>query len=340
MKNIIFKCSIFIAICITHGCSNSNQRISKELLVTIESLESSLISSQKSIDEKNELLMTIFENAKARSALRGGSEWYNRSIEIQRISNDFTAKIEAIKKQLVEENGGYDVDDIDSLKPAKPNTVLGQKSYFRKEFGKEGSGLQALIMNTRDSLIEQLKHPAVLTRNPELIDKVINQSAFYAYDFNEVGKNNTLKTLWYHQFSNIPLAGVLALLTKIQNECKIFESVILLELAKSIPNYETITSMIRTSTVKTIVYAEKSCTKIGEVFKAYVHLVAFNSTANPDIYLEDGTKLLVEDGIGKIRIPVTSRGTKTVKGYMVLDTPDGEYNLPFSYDWETCECEE
>lgn len=311
--------------------------VSKEILKSFHLMETSFLSSLKSIDEKNALIEQGFQQSMSENKQRT-EEWYNRAIEVRRISRDFNTQITQLKDTIVLAAGGRKSldpdDDPESLPELQmPDNMERHANFFEKGSGKRGQGevLQNLINDTREKMLEQLNHPDLLRNRPDVIDNLRRQTALRADDPPSKG---TSRATWYGTYLvHSPLAGVTALLTKIQNDAKNLESDILNILASQIS-----AATIKFDEVRSQVITNKSYIMIGDNFEADVVLMALNTTSSPEIFLEDGTKVPVEGGIGKLTIPARSAGVNTVRGYVVVDDPSadgGKRKDSFEYEWQS-----
>jgi gliding motility-associated protein GldM len=305
--------------------------VSKEILKAFHLMEQSFLTSQKNIDEKNGIIENVLIQSNKENPTRT-KEWLDRAQEVRRISKSFCTQIDSIKSKIINQAGGYKPDpeaDPDALLELQQSDNMEKHAnFFESGSGKQGQGevLQSLINKTREDLLDQLNHEK--TKN--FIDDLRRQTALKAEDPKSKG---TSKPTWYGTYLvHSPLAGVTAILTKIQNDCKNLESDIL-----NILSQQTTASLIKFDKVSSQVITEKSYVMIGESFQADVVLMALNTTSSPVIKLFDGTVVPVQNGIGKLTIPARSAGIQTVQGYVTVEDPNsssGFRNDTFRYEWQ------
>lgn len=306
--------------------------VSKEILKAFHLMESSFLSSQKSIDEKNQLIEQGFQASMQENKKRT-EEWYNRALAVRSASKSFCDQIDSMKIKLVNEAGGYKIEegaDPDALPElSSPDNMEKHANYFDDGKGKQGQGkvLQDLINNTRDLMLAQLNTPKI---DNSVVEALRRQTALRADDPKPTG---TSKPTWYNTYLvHSPLAGVTALLTKIQNDCKNLESDILNLLSGQIT-----ASLIKFDQVRSQVISNKSYVMIGDKFEADIVLMALNTTSSPEILLQDGSKVPVSGGIGKLSIDARTPGIQQVKGFVLVDDPNaegGKRKDSFTYEWQ------
>ena len=94
-------------------------------------------------------------------------------------------------------------------------------------------------------------------------------------------------------FDQLPAAGVLALMTKMQADVRNTESSMLSYLLGQIGKND-----MKFNAIKAVVNAPSNYVLQGQPFKAEVFIAAYDSTQNPEMLLNGGGALTVEKGVG------------------------------------------
>lgn len=132
-------------------------------------------------------------------------------------------------------------------------------------------------------------------------------------------------------FDQLPAAGVLALMTKMQADVRNTESSMLSYLLGQIGK-----SDMKFNAIKAVVNAPSNYVLQGQPFKAEVFIAAYDSTQNPDMILNGGTALTVEKGVGIYNGNTSSIGVHPWGGVIKLKNKStGEVKeYPFSSTYE------
>jgi gliding motility-associated protein GldM len=304
--------------------------VSREILKSFHMMEQSFLNASVNLDGKNDATMQAFKkNMETQPAKT--KPFYERAKKTVQIANDFNKYIEDLKKTLTEMNGGREEkeegDVVGELKMA--NAMEKHANYFINE--KHGVEVQKMINDTRDNLLAQLKSGKDIK-----LDKSMYQEAEAATQLKANDPKNTKlgeeKKTWVSAYlEHNPLAGVMALLTKIQNDAKSLESDVLTKLASGINAAD-----FKFDQLQAKVIASSSYVMTGTPYEADVLLVASNSKSDNVYELEGGKKLEVEGGVGKFSAVHSDVGVKHFNGNILVTGPDGSVKkYPFEAEYQT-----
>lgn len=305
--------------------------VSKEILKAFHLMEVSFENAKDNIDEKNQLVMQTFEIAKDENPKRA-TEWFNKAAEVRQIAKEFDDYINEVKKTIIDQSGGRKERSADEPEGALTETMVPDNmekhaNYFEEGSGKGGQGkvLQARIEQARMDMIKVLDHPRIDKSVRETLER---NSALRAEDPPQKGAS---KKTWSSSYLvHSPLAGVAALLSKIQSDAKNLEAEILNILINQVD-----ASTIKFDAVEAKIIASSSYIMAGQEYEADIVLMALNTTAQPKIVVNN-QQIPVEGGKGKYKVTApNSAGFHTVEGYIEVDGPDGVEKKEFKTEWQS-----
>jgi gliding motility-associated protein GldM len=302
--------------------------VSKEILKSFQLIEISFNKAQDNINTKNNTLMTAFE---AQSQNRADVvPYYKRAQKAKKIGDDFVAYIEKLKVSLVEAAGNRKEPEpgqpANEAELSQPDNMEKHANYlFELNGGANGKELQAKINQARVDLLALLKtNPAEgVSIDASEYKKIEDRSDLVAVD--NPGSAQSWASVY---FEHSPLAGVTALLTKIQNDAKNTQAEVIAALAKNIDK-----DKISFDKLTAAVIAPSSTVMIGEEYKAQVLLVASNSKSEHDVMV-GGSKLPMVDGMGQFRAVPNSQGVFEWGGTIKLQTDTGLALFPFKAEYQ------
>ncbi len=280
--------------------------VSREILKSFYLFELSYINANASAENRNNELINAFkakmENPKARARTE---QWYQLALQTRNISKQFCQYVESVKADIVKEGGGRELPEPKSSTTPelkKPDDMEAHAHYFIEEGLGNGKILQKRINDTR----VQLSNILLKARNGVTVAAAVeNASQLKAID---PPQSALSKTTWVSQYlENAPLASVVTLLTKTQHDCKALESEVLAVLSENI-NISTLTNDAQMA----MIIPEQSAVMSGEMFKARVALVTYDSKTASRM-LVNGQPITVQNGVGTIAIPAQGSGSHTLK---------------------------
>lgn len=319
--------------------------VSKEIIKAFNLIENSLDNSTTNIVEKNKLIANaIKKQADDNNATAKKAAFYAN--KVSEIANKFYAEIDKHKQELEKRTG--DGKDPKTGRKTDPEAMLvkGGKAelaqgdnievhahYFILE--KKGKEIEDLINNTNTQLLDVLKQAA---NDPEL-GKNENAKAFILGKVKTIGDKSSLVAKaqvnsdgknqdWTSMFlEHSPLAGVMAILSKYQNDCRTVESECLQTLAEAISATD-----YKFDSIKAIVSAKSGAILTGETYEADIILAAYSTKSNMVVTV-NGSPIEVKDGVGKYKVPAGGVGQRkfkvgiTIPGENKLIEGEGEYNV-------------
>ena len=297
--------------------------ISNEILKAFHLMEVSFNKANQALSDKNKALMDAFKAAEEDPAKAVRSKkWADKAKQVQKLSADFCAEIDKYKKDIEVAAGGRKEPEGPSdkgkiLEMSKGDDMEGHKHYLGTDDAKPGKGddLRKTIDKARVDMLKVLEGIKDDKATIAMFDK---NTAFRVEDFKDEGGQT--KTWQRDVLGHSPVAGVMAMLTKVQNDCKSLETDILTKLAENID--ATVAKFDKTAA---LIIAESTNVMAGSQFKAKVALMAYNSTAATNI-LVNGVKVNVVDGIGEYTATASGVGAHKVEAK--IETIDPNTGLP------------
>ncbi|MDA0686413.1 MAG: gliding motility protein GldM [Bacteroidetes bacterium] len=316
--------------------------VSKEIIKAFNLIENSLDNSTRNIVQKNNAVLSALQKTASQDnqAAKVAVEKVN---EAQKISEALIKKIGQIKTDLLTLSGdgkdpktGRKSDEEGQLVKGGVNELAQgdnmeiHANYFvAEDNGKRGTELQKAINDTRKALLgvlESATNDTGLAKNPEtvkfLLDKmkaIEAKTSLYAED----GTNSSgSKQTWVSMYlEHSPLAGVFAMLSKIENDCRSLEAEVAQALAESVNAAD-----YKFDSLIPVVSSPMSAVLTGQTYEANILLAAYNSKAQMRV-LVNGNPIDVVAGVGKYKVTPQSPGSSKYKVGIEVPTPGGGSKL-------------
>ncbi|MBM3438641.1 MAG: gliding motility protein GldM [Bacteroidetes bacterium] len=311
--------------------------VSKEIIKAFNLIENSLDNSTKSIVQKNTavlggLVKTAAENKAAAAAV----SYCN---QVQGISKSLIVRLNGIKNELLLLSG--DQKDPKMGRKQEPEALLVKGgvpelaqgdnmeihgNYFMVENeGKNGTDLQDAINKARKDMLAVLQkasNDAVLSASPEtkkmLLDRMKSiemKTSLYAED--GVNSSGTVQSWVSMYLEHSPLAGVFAMLSKVENDARSMEAEAMQALAESVNAAD-----YKFDKLIPVVSAATSAVLTNQTYEANILLAAYNSKAQMTVTV-NGRPIEVVDGVGKYKVTSASPGTQKFKVGIQVPKPNG-----------------
>ncbi len=305
--------------------------VSKEIIKSFNLMENSLNNSTKSITEKNVAILKSMQK-EADQGNAGAKAAVTHYEKLHKVSDKLIEKIVSIKKELEKlTEGRKPSPDGELVKGGVNELSMGDNmevhaNYFVVENGgKRGREFQDLINSTREDMLkvldEAIKDP-VLSSNENTKNFLLNKRNIIKAKTSlsaEDGKNTEGEhQTWVSMYlEHSPLAGVFALLSKIENDAKSMEAEVAQALAESVG-----ASAIKFDSVIPVIRAATSAVLTGQTYEADIILAAYDSKADMKMTV-NGSPIEVKDGMGKFKQSSNSPGEITFKVGITVPKPGG-----------------
>jgi len=272
--------------------------VSAEVLNAFLSMNRSLNESTDIMDKSNQQLMAaITEQAEAYAQFQPYAEG---GLEVQKIAHEFSQYVSDIKNDLIEASGGTDEN-------GSPIGIK-DKDVTTRMLVTEGRGkeLEERIKKVRKDLLAQIS------------DESIRQqlAATLPVKIEEIPEDSDKENWAQFKFQQMPVAAVLPLLAKIQNDVEISETSILGYFYK-----KTGSTVLKPDQFLPIAATNSSYLTVGEKFSAELFLGAYSSTADNISIQVDGRKIPVRNGKAVFSSTAGSLGEQSHRMVVRLKDP-------------------
>jgi gliding motility-associated protein GldM len=304
--------------------------VSKEILKAFHLMEVSFNKANANVDKKNlSILKALEEQAKNRP--EEVAPYHKRALEVKQVSGEFVKYIEELKKALIartegrkeakegEETGQTELVEADNIE-------LHANYFFKNPDDTKAKELTAKVNATRAKLLGLLKDGNGVKVDPA------DRAKIEVYTNLKTNYDKTNYTGWAEMyFEHSPLAGVITMLTKIQNDCRNTEADIIEMLAKNIDK-----DKITFDRLEAKVIPNSTAVQVGSEYRAEVILVASNTKSDNPVMV-GGRALPMEEGKGIYTARPSNQGVFSWSGSIEVKSPTGNKSYPFKQEYQAFE---
>lgn len=311
--------------------------VSKEIIKAFNLIENSLDNSTKNIVQKNTAVLgSLVKTAAENKAAAAAVSYCN---QVQATSKALIDRLNAIKNELLLRSG--DQKDPKMGRKQEPEAMLVKGgvaeltqgdnmevhgNYFMVENGgKNGTDLQDAINKARKDMLavmQKASNDPVLAASPEtkkmLLDRmkaIEDKTSLYA---NNATNSSGTEQSWVSMYlEHSPLAGVFAMLSKVENDSRSMEAEVMQALAESVNAAD-----YKFDKLIPVVSAATSAVLTNQTYEANILLAAYNSKAQMVVTV-NGRPIEVVDGVGKYKVTSASPGTQKYKVGIQVPKPNG-----------------
>lgn len=270
--------------------------VSAEILDAFIEMDESISESNTLVYESNNMLLK--EMQQQAEAYPQFKSFANNAEKAQQWCVEFDNYLHELKNLIIEQSGG--LDETGQVKNIR-NKDVATRLMVNESKGLE---LKGKIQSLRDSLLSVLDEEelAGITERIPLKIKPVPESSE--------------KSSWaaYH-FYQMPVAAVLPILSKFQNDAKLSETVILNHFANKIsvkPVFDE---------YEAIISADRSYLTVGEEISADIFLGAYSSTTDNIFIKINGQNVPVKNGKAKFEALANSIGKKDLNAVITIRNP-------------------
>jgi gliding motility-associated protein GldM len=305
--------------------------VSKEVLNAFILVDEGLVTTTENFAKKNQGLYSTFTKEYELNPTKVG-DWKDKAEEVQRRSNELylflhecKTSILIIKEEdaIIPNSTKIDWDEVNGKDnmdhPGQVMIVEGKAAELKKK-----------IDEHREYMLSLIEDKEKYRGTVEAIEGILNTELPDVHL--EHGGKKVTPTWETSYFDMLPLASVITLLSNMQANVRNAESEMIDFLLKQV-----VAGEIGFNSLKAVVIPDRSLVFPGEEYKARVFLAAYDSTKAPEVQLENGTMLEIENGQGIYKTTSNSLGVKTWGGTIRLEN-DGSYiERPFEASYEVAE---
>lgn len=229
-------------------------------------------------------------------------EWYERALEVQKMSDTLYNFAEDLKVKIVRHADGKDgkVNDIvnrEDLEAATSVMLAPGKGQGQQLYDAINRYRENILTMISDSIQRRIVSNNFSTRVPD--------------------KNSALGKNWQeYNFENTPVVAAVTLLTKLQNDVRYAEGEVLHTLIKNIDVRD-----VRVNQLNALVIPVSQNVVRGSDFEAQIILAAVDTTQRPAIYIGD-KPYATQDG--RYKAVCGKTGDFSLDGYMEFTDGNGD----------------
>lgn len=287
--------------------------VSAEILNAFLTMDKSIGESSRIVGDSNEQLFSAI--AQQADAYSQYEPFKTKAGDAQVLVKDFYDYVGALKTKLVESSGGLDKNNEPVSKQKKePATQL---------FINEGKGdeLENRIIEIRNQLLNLVDDEV----GKALLEKIL------PLELQPIPEDSDKKTWAQFTFQQMPVAAVLPMLSKFQNDAKIAESAILSHFYSKVNGEDFVADQFGA-----VISADKSYVIKGEELSSEIFLSAFSSTADNINIKVNGQPVDVRDGKAIFKIRPNEIGSHSflaeVEMINPIDKSVKKYTKRFNYE--------
>ncbi|MDI1234569.1 MAG: gliding motility protein GldM [bacterium] len=279
--------------------------VSREILKSFYLFELSFNNANKNADVRNLETMSAFQAKMNNERTRQKTEkWYQLAKDAHQISSDFDTYVEQMKKDIIKNGGGRiepEANQKGLTELSLPDDMEKHANYFDAQGLGNGALLKGKINETRNKLLALLK----TTRGGPMVMAALDKSTPLKAEDPKTGdlEHKTWESIYLVE---APLAGVVTLLSKTQNDCKSLEADVLSVLSDNINTTLTQTDQ------RALIIPESKYVMSGSTFKARIALATFDKTA-PQKIIVNGNSIPVDGGLGMYTFAASGIGSHKVE---------------------------
>ncbi|MCF8346138.1 MAG: gliding motility protein GldM [Bacteroidales bacterium] len=286
--------------------------VSKDVLDAFVIVDHGLNQTTHNYASKNDGLYNKFDLAFQQNPDKV-KDWKQKSDEVRQMSSDLYNFINECKVEIVSANdpeaiidGHVELDLVEK----KDNTDTPAEIMIVK---KKGVELKEMINNYREKMIDMIEDPEEYAG---LIESIKGNLDTHDHPAEKAGDPDHP---WEsHNFEHLPLASVITILSKMQADVRNVESDVISYLLQQVDAKD-----FKVNVIKAIVLPNSNVVFKGQEYKARVLMAGYDSTKVPEVVLENGQILDVENGMGIYSTVSNSPGPKNWGGILRLDN-DGQ----------------
>lgn len=279
--------------------------VSAEILKAFFLMETSMDQTGVNMTAKNDEILSAFDRLLITQPDLT-RPYYDKAMEAERLNNEFNQYVENLKNILIDETGGREESEDGSKTELVGRDDIEKHANYLINEGK-GKELMDKINNTHDQLLALLPKEDVKNVRSDL----------NAQDY------GTQSWASFH-FEHSPLAAVVAMMSKIQNDCKVTTNDVLRNLYRHVGS-----SSLPIDKIEAAVVPNSSYLMAGDQFKADIYLTAFSTKQKHEIYI-NGEKVAEENGKFTYNVPAGGPGVHTVNGEIWVRESDSLRKYPFT----------
>jgi len=279
--------------------------VSAEILRAFHLVEVSMDRAGVNIESKNEITLASIEKYNKDFPTDSVGQFvYDAAIVAKKTADEGVKYVEELKVALITAVGGREEGKVDE-QVAQPGNIEMHANYLIvRDNGAKGKELRLKIDEVKEKLINLV--PA-------------EKRSQIKSDLSTATSKNSVQTWESEMFEHTPLAAVIALLSKTQNDMKNTEAQVLDELNKMIKEDVLIIDKLEPKVIPN----NGTYITLGSEYSADIFLAASSSRQEADITV-NGNKIPIESGVGKYKLTANREGDNKYKAVITTTKSNGK----------------
>ena len=287
--------------------------VSAEVLNAFLTMDKSIGESSRIVGDSNAQLFTAIE--KQVEAYSQFAPFKEKAVEAQNLTKAFYNYVAELKTELIESSGGLDEKkELVGKRKKEPTTHL----FINQGKGEE---LENKITEVRQRLLDLVEDE----NEKALLSEVL------PLELQPIPEDSDKKNWAQFTFQKMPVAAVLPILSKFQNDARIAESAILSHFYSKVKGEDVVFDEYLA-----VVSADKSYVIKGEPLSSEIFLSAFSTTANNISIKVNGRNIEVKNGKALFNIRPSEIGSHSFLAEVSITNPINQevktYTKRFNYE--------
>ncbi len=293
--------------------------VSAEIINAFFMVDKGIKKSNDIVGNANEAMINAI--SKQVKAYPQYAKFEDKANKAHEISKEFYAYVQSIRDEVVTAAGGIDPETgkPKDYKNKDITTNILVDGPDAKGTGK-GHDLEKRILSTREAFLALIEDPK---------DRA-SIAASLALELDEAYKESDKKTWADYNFGHMPVAAVMPMFSKFQNDAKTSETALLSYFAEKAQGTD-----IKFDSFEPVVSARKGYVIKGETYEADVFLSASSSKNSGNTKISvNGSSLAVKEGKAKYSTSTNSTGTKKYTVNISVTNPLTKETKSFKKEFE------
>ncbi|MES2592266.1 MAG: gliding motility protein GldM [Bacteroidota bacterium] len=307
--------------------------VSKDILDAFVVVNKGLETTNDNFTARNENLYAEFDLAKSIDPVRVTPNW-KLAQAVKTSSSELTDYIDKLQNQLVASTDKIELRVADTLQMADINSKDNFDTPTNILIGESEDGSAGASRELKNKLIayrEQLRE-CILPEDKKNVKLDINTD--------DPERSLTNENWELYNFYHRPLVASVTILSKLKNDIKNAESIVVDYLLK-----QNDTEVMKFDTIAAKVIPKSNYVLLGEEYKADVFIAAFSKTKKPEVLVGNYDEInktfkgvpdsmIVENGLGKYSSRANREGIVSYSGTIKLKSAKGkEAIFPFKSEY-------
>lgn len=290
--------------------------VSKDILDAFVIVNKGLENSNLNFSERNEKLYAEFDLAKTVDPVLVTPNW-KKAQDAKKESEQLVAYIDELQKQMITETEKVEKSVADTLQMQNIENKDKYDIPTNIMIGDSEDGSKGASRELKNKLI---RYREQLTGYIQPADRKTVK-----VDINTDDPTTSEENWELYNFYDRPLVACLTILSKLKNDVKNSESLVVDYLLK-----QTDGEVMKFDTVAAKVVPQSNYVLLGDEYKADVFIAAFSKTKKPEITIGENIKLDVKNGLGKYTVKADKEGIVDYEGMIRITSAKGKESVfPF-----------